>query len=94
MLKFVSDLWQVSGFLWVLQGHPPIKLTTTIYKNLTIVMSDQFFKISDEKNSPPNEQTVNSHMNLVCFECALVGVVVLLLLTFMLLWWELLSYYY
>jgi hypothetical protein len=33
-------------------------------------------------------------MNLVCFECALVGVVVLLLLTFMLLWWELLSYYY
>ena len=53
-------------------------------------MSNQFFKISDEKNSPPNEQTVNSHMNLVCFECALVGVVVLLLLTFMLLWWELL----
>ena len=53
-------------------------------QNLTIIMSNQFFKISDEKNSPPNEQTVNSHMNLVCFECALVGVVVLLLLTFML----------
>ena len=30
VIKFVSDLWQVSGFLWVLQFPPPIKLTTTI----------------------------------------------------------------
>ena len=28
--KFVSDLWQVSGFLWVLRFPPPIKLTITI----------------------------------------------------------------
>ena len=28
--KFVSDLRQVSGFLWILQCPPPIKLTTTI----------------------------------------------------------------
>ena len=30
VIKFVSDLWQVGGFLWVLQFSPPIKLTTTI----------------------------------------------------------------
>jgi hypothetical protein len=28
--KVVSDLGQVSGFLWVLQFPPPIKLTDTI----------------------------------------------------------------
>jgi len=28
--KFVSDLLQVCGFLWVLRFPPPIKLTTTI----------------------------------------------------------------
>ena len=27
MIKFVSDLWQVRGYLWVLQFTPPIKLT-------------------------------------------------------------------
>ncbi len=27
---YVGDLWQVCGFLWVLQFHPPIKLTTSI----------------------------------------------------------------
>ena len=31
VIKFVNDLWQVGGFLWVLQFLPPIKLTTTIY---------------------------------------------------------------
>jgi len=30
VIKFVSDLWQVSGFLRVLQFSPPIKLTVTI----------------------------------------------------------------
>ena len=30
VIKFVSDLRQVSGFLWVLRFPPPIKLTTTI----------------------------------------------------------------
>jgi hypothetical protein len=34
MIKFVSDLRQVIGFLWVLQFSPPIKLTAT---NLTEV---------------------------------------------------------
>jgi hypothetical protein len=31
VIKFVNNLWQVSGFLWVLQFPPPIKLTTMIY---------------------------------------------------------------
>jgi len=30
MIKFLSDLRQVSGFLWVLQFPPPIKQTATI----------------------------------------------------------------
>ena len=30
VIKFVSDLWQVSGCLQVLQFHPPLKLTATI----------------------------------------------------------------
>jgi hypothetical protein len=27
VIKLVSDLWQVSGFLWVIRFPPPIKLT-------------------------------------------------------------------
>jgi len=30
LIKFVSDLRQVGGFLWVLRFPPPIKLTSTI----------------------------------------------------------------
>ena len=30
VIQFVSDLWQVGGFLRVLRFLPPIKLTTTI----------------------------------------------------------------
>jgi hypothetical protein len=30
VMKFVSDLWQVGSFLWVLRFPPPIKLTDTI----------------------------------------------------------------
>jgi hypothetical protein len=30
VINFVNDLQQVSGFLWVLQFPPPIKLTATI----------------------------------------------------------------
>ena len=30
VIKFPSDLWQVGGFLRVLQFPPPIKLTATI----------------------------------------------------------------
>jgi hypothetical protein len=30
VIKFVSDLRQVSGFLWALLFPPPIKLTATI----------------------------------------------------------------
>ena len=30
VIKFVSDLLQVSGFLWVLRFPPSIKLTATI----------------------------------------------------------------
>jgi len=31
VINFVSDLWQVDGFLWVLWFPPPIKLTATVY---------------------------------------------------------------
>ena len=31
VIKFVSDLWQVGGFLRVLQCPPPIKLTAIIW---------------------------------------------------------------
>jgi hypothetical protein len=30
VIKFVSELRQVGGFLWVLRFHPPIKLTAMI----------------------------------------------------------------
>ena len=30
VIKFVSDLRQVGGFLWLLRFPPPIKLTATI----------------------------------------------------------------
>ena len=30
VIKLVSDLWQVWGFLWVFWFPPPIKLTATI----------------------------------------------------------------
>ena len=30
VIKFVSDLQQVDGFLWVFRFPPPIKLTATI----------------------------------------------------------------
>ena len=30
VIKFVSDLWQIGGFLWVLRFPQPIKLTATI----------------------------------------------------------------
>jgi hypothetical protein len=30
VMKFVSDLRQIGGFLWVLRFPPPIKLTATI----------------------------------------------------------------
>jgi len=32
VIKFVSDLWQVEAFLYVLRFLPPIKLTATIYE--------------------------------------------------------------
>ena len=31
VMKFVSDFWQVGGFLLVLRFPPPIKVTVTIY---------------------------------------------------------------
>ena len=34
VIKFVSDLRQVGGFLRVLRFPPPIKLTATIYRNI------------------------------------------------------------
>ena len=39
VIEFVSDLWQVGGFLRVLWFPPPLKLTATIYGNWNIVES-------------------------------------------------------
>jgi hypothetical protein len=42
VIKFVSDLWQVGGFLQVLQFPPPIQLTATItfiYINIKLTVS-------------------------------------------------------
>jgi hypothetical protein len=39
MIKFVSDLRQVCGFLRVLLYPPPIKLTTTIYNAAKILLT-------------------------------------------------------
>ena len=39
VIKFVIDLRQVSGFLWVLQFSPPIKLTAMIYPTVTSARS-------------------------------------------------------
>ena len=36
MIKFVSDIRQVGGFLRVLQFPPPIKLTVTIYTEILL----------------------------------------------------------
>jgi hypothetical protein len=36
MIKFVSDVWQIGGFLPVLRFSPPIKLTATI--ELTLLL--------------------------------------------------------
>jgi hypothetical protein len=36
VMKFVSDLWQVSGFLWALWFPPPIKLTATILAEILL----------------------------------------------------------
>jgi len=30
VIKFISDLWQVGGFLRIFRFSPPIKLTATI----------------------------------------------------------------
>jgi hypothetical protein len=38
VIKFVSDLRQVSGFLRVLRFPPPLKLTTTIYRVTKILL--------------------------------------------------------
>jgi len=46
VIKFVSDLRQVGGFLWVLQFPPPIKLITT--KKWNVVESD-------DKHHKPNQ---------------------------------------
>ena len=46
--KFVSDLWQVGGFLWVHGFPPPIKLTATI----SLVESD-VKHIKPNQTKPP-----------------------------------------
>jgi hypothetical protein len=47
VIKFVSDLWQVGGFLQVLRFPPPIKLSAMIY-NWNIVESG----VKHHKTSP------------------------------------------
>ena len=38
VIKFVSDLWQVGGFLRVLQFSPPTKQIATIYNVIEILL--------------------------------------------------------
>ena len=42
VIKFVSDLWQVGGFVRLLRFPPPIKLTFTIYTHYihSVVIQD------------------------------------------------------
>jgi len=51
VIKFVSNLRQVSGFLRVLRFTPPIKLTATIYRVTEILLK----VVSNTKNQtkPP-----------------------------------------
>ena len=47
VIKFVSDLRQVDGFLWVLRFPPPIKLTATILLKValsTINQANPYYK--------------------------------------------------
>jgi hypothetical protein len=40
LIGFVSDLQEVSGFLWVLRFSPPIKLTATSAEKNNNIQSD------------------------------------------------------
>jgi len=50
VVKFVSDLLQISGFLCVLQFTPPIKLTTTdiLFKVALSALTRSSFKLFSE----------------------------------------------
>jgi len=45
VIKFVSDLGKVDGFLWVLRFPPQIKLTTTMYIVTEILLKVALFTI-------------------------------------------------
>ena len=48
VIKFVSDLRQVGGFLWRHRFPPPIKLTATIYSgNITFTVQPFFYRKCD-----------------------------------------------
>ncbi len=44
VLKFVSDLWQIGGFLLVLRCPPPIKLTA-IHHDITDILFKETLKL-------------------------------------------------
>ena len=47
VIKFVSDLWQVGGYLWVLQFPPPLKLTATDITEILLKVTLNTIKVSD-----------------------------------------------
>ena len=61
MIKFVSDMWQVRGFLCALRFPPPIKLTPTI----SLVES----VLNTKPNSPYVSNRVHLHFCMV-FVCS------------------------
>jgi hypothetical protein len=72
MIKFVSDLWQVSGFLWVRRFPPPIKLTATIKLfNINFINFDYPFGIYKlffyKKQTGNNYLLINIFVNFLKF---------------------------
>jgi hypothetical protein len=55
VIKFVSDFWQVDGFLWALRFPPPIKLTTTMYIVAEILLKVALNTIVKKKSLDPGE---------------------------------------
>jgi hypothetical protein len=56
VIKFVSDLRQVEGFLRVIRFPPPIKLTATLERNKTSLSR----KIQKQNKNKTNENKENN----------------------------------
>jgi len=61
LIKFVSDLRRVSGFLWVLRFPPPIKLTATNKTEILLIVALNTINLNYE---PPIDI---SHLTFFCY---------------------------